>query len=173
MRAGWDLVISTRGSGGLAVGELLDGRGLGLGRAGCHRVRQRRHGFGGASTSSTGAGLGCRANLSLVGFDDLDFARYARVPLTTVRQPVTEQVRYAVRSLAGALHGTPLVARAITLRRNRARRRSCGCRTRSRERVLSWPLPGETPGFRQRLARPPGERRHQPPSGPHTADSTS
>jgi len=109
-------------------------------------VRQRRYGFG-ALDELDRRGVRVPRDLSLVGFDDLDFARYARVPLTTVRQPVTEQVRYAVRSLAGALHGTPLVARAITFETEFVRRRSCGCRTRSRERVLSWPLPGETQDF--------------------------
>jgi diguanylate cyclase (GGDEF)-like protein len=92
-------------------------------------------------------GIRVPRDLSLVGFDDLDFARYARVPLTTVRQPVTEQVRHAVRSLAGAVRGTPLNDGVVTFETEFVRRRSCGCNTRSRERVLSWPLPGESQDF--------------------------
>ena len=136
----------TRPSGGLAVGELLDGRGLGSGEVDAIVCANDVMALG-ALDELDRRGVRVPRDLSLVGFDDLDFARYARVPLTTVRQPVTEQVRYAVRSLAGALHGTPLVARAITFETEFVRRRSCGCRTRSRERVLSWPLPGETQDF--------------------------
>ena len=140
----------TRGSGGLAVGELLDGRGLGSGELDAIVCANDVMALG-ALDELDRRGVRVPRDLSLVGFDDLDFARYARVPLTTVRQPVTEQVRYAVRSLAGALHGTPLVARAITFETEFVRRRSCGCRTRSRERVLSWPLPGETQDFASAL----------------------
>jgi diguanylate cyclase (GGDEF)-like protein len=140
----------TRGSGGLAVGELLDGRGLGAGDVDAIVCANDVMALG-ALDELDRRGVRVPRDLSLVGFDDLDFARYARVPLTTVRQPVTEQVRYAVRSLAGALHGTPLVARAITFETEFVRRRSCGCRTRSRERVLSWPLPGETQDFASAL----------------------
>jgi diguanylate cyclase (GGDEF)-like protein len=136
----------TRASGGLAVGDLLDGRGFGAGELDAIVCANDVMALG-ALDELDRRGVRVPRDLSLVGFDDLDFARYARVPLTTVRQPVTEQVRYAVRSLAGALHGTPLVARAITFETEFVRRRSCGCRTRSRERVLSWPLPGETQDF--------------------------
>jgi len=140
----------TRISGGLAVGELLDGRGLGSGEVDAIVCANDVMALG-ALDELDRRGVRVPRDLSLVGFDDLDFARYARVPLTTVRQPVTEQVRHAVRSLAGALHGTPLVARAITFETEFVRRRSCGCRTRSRERVLSWPLPGETQDFASAL----------------------
>jgi diguanylate cyclase (GGDEF)-like protein len=136
----------TRASGGLAAGELLDGRGLGSGEVDAIVCANDVMALG-ALDELDRRGVRVPRDLSLVGFDDLDFARYARVPLTTVRQPVTEQVRHAVRSLAGALHGTSLVARAITFETEFVRRRSCGCRTRSRERVLSWPLPGETQDF--------------------------
>jgi len=93
----------------------------------------------GRSTSSTGRGVRVPRDLSLVGFDDLDFARYARVPLTTVRQPVTEQVRHAVRTLAGALAWNSAARAAITFETEFVRRRSCGCNTRSRERVCPGP----------------------------------
>jgi diguanylate cyclase (GGDEF)-like protein len=136
----------TRASGSLAAGELLDRRGLGAGEVDAIVCANDVMALG-VLDELDRRGLRVPRDLSLVGFDDLDFARYARVPLTTVRQPVTEQVRHAVRSLAGALHGTPLFERAITFETEFVRRRSCGCRTRSRERVLSWPLPGETQDF--------------------------
>jgi len=136
----------TRASGGLAVSELLDPGGLGQGEVDAIVCANDVMALG-ALDELDRRGLRVPRDLSLVGFDDLDFARYARVPLTTVRQPVTEQVRHAVRSLAGALHGTPLLKRSITFETEFVRRRSCGCNTRSRERVLSWTLPGEVHDF--------------------------
>jgi DNA-binding LacI/PurR family transcriptional regulator len=38
-------------------------------------------------------------DIAVVGFDDMDFARYTEPPLTTVRQPVVEIGRTAVRQL--------------------------------------------------------------------------
>jgi diguanylate cyclase (GGDEF)-like protein len=136
----------TRASGGLAVSELLDPSGLGASEVDAIVCANDVMALG-ALDELDRRGIRVPRDLSLVGFDDLDFARYARVPLTTVRQPVTEQVRHAVRSLAGALRGTPLLKRPITFETEFVRRRSCGCNTRSRERVLSWPLPGETQDF--------------------------
>ena len=140
----------TRASGGLAVAELFDRRGLGAGEVDAIVCANDVMALG-ALDEADRRGIRVPRDLSLVGFDDLDFARYARVPLTTVRQPVTEQVRHAVRSLAGALHGTPLLKRAITFETEFVRRRSCGCNTRSRERVLSWPLPCEAQDFAEVL----------------------
>ena len=139
-----------RASGGLAVAEIFDRRGLGLGEVDAIVCANDVMALG-ALDELDRRGIRVPRDLSLVGFDDLDFARYARVPLTTVRQPVTEQVRHAVRSLAGALHGTALLKRAITFETEFVRRRSCGCNTRSRERVLSWPSPGEAQDFAEVL----------------------
>jgi len=136
----------TRASGGVAVAELFDQRGLGPSDVDAIVCANDLMALG-ALDELDRRGLRVPHDLSLVGFDDLDFARYARVPLTTVRQPVTEQVRHAVRSLAAALHGTPLLERTITFETEFVRRRSCGCHTRSRDRVLSWPLPGEAQDF--------------------------
>jgi diguanylate cyclase (GGDEF)-like protein len=136
----------TRASGSLAVADLFDRRGLGVGEVDAIVCANDVMALG-ALDELDRRGIRVPRDLSLVGFDDLDFARYARVPLTTVRQPVTEQVRHAVRSLAGAVRGTPLNERAITFETEFVRRRSCGCNTRSRERVLSWPLPGESQDF--------------------------
>ncbi len=140
----------TRASGGLAVAEFFDRRGLGAGEVDAIVCANDVMALG-ALDELDRRGVRVPRDLSLVGFDDLDFARYARVPLTTVRQPVTEQVRHAVRTLAGALRGTPLLERAITFETEFVRRRSCGCNTRSRERVLSWPRPGETQDFASTL----------------------
>lgn len=64
-------------------------------------------------------------DMSIVGFDDLDEARWAIPPLTTVRQPLTEMAGMATRMLLNLIAGdelettrvelsTPLVVRAST-----------------------------------------------------------
>jgi LacI family transcriptional regulator len=64
-------------------------------------------------------------DMSIVGFDDLDEARWAVPPLTTVRQPLTEMAGMATRMLLSLIAGedletprvelaTPLVVRAST-----------------------------------------------------------
>ena len=64
-------------------------------------------------------------DVSIVGFDDLDEARWAIPPLTTVRQPLTEMAGMATRMLLTLVSGeelettrvelaTPLVVRAST-----------------------------------------------------------
>ena len=136
----------TRASGSQAVADLLDRRGLGAGEVDAIVCANDVMALG-ALDELDRREIRVPRDLSLVGFDDLDFARYARVPLTTVRQPVTEQVRHAVRSLARAVRGTPLDDGVVTFETEFVRRRSCGCNTRSRERVLSWPLPGENQDF--------------------------
>jgi LacI family repressor for deo operon, udp, cdd, tsx, nupC, and nupG len=45
-------------------------------------------------------------DLSVVGVDDIRFARVAAPPLTTVAQPMREMGEHAVRVLLGILHGT-------------------------------------------------------------------
>jgi LacI family transcriptional regulator len=70
-------------------------------------------------------GLRVPDDMSIVGFDDLDEARWAIPPLTTVRQPLTEMAGMATRMLLSLIAGeeldtarvelaTPLVARAST-----------------------------------------------------------
>jgi LacI family transcriptional regulator len=70
-------------------------------------------------------GLRTPDDISVVGFDDLDAARWAVPPLTTVRQPLTEMAGMATRMLLTLIDGgaldsprvelaTPLVVRAST-----------------------------------------------------------
>ena len=75
--------------------------------------------------------------LAVVGFDDFEMGRYARVPLTTIRQPVDAQVKYAVSLLARAIAGKELVPRAVTFETELVLRRSCGCRIQHREARIS------------------------------------
>ena len=50
-------------------------------------------------------GIDVPGELSVVGFDDASFARYAWPPLTTVRQPITEVARLATEVLTQNLQG--------------------------------------------------------------------
>jgi LacI family transcriptional regulator len=70
-------------------------------------------------------GLRVPGDLSVVGFDDLDHARWAIPPLTTVRQPLTEMAGMATRMLLSLIDGedldttrvelaTPLIVRSST-----------------------------------------------------------
>jgi DNA-binding LacI/PurR family transcriptional regulator len=65
-------------------------------------------------------------DVSVVGFDDVPFARYLSPALTTVRAPIEEIGREAVRQLVCLLKGQP--AEPLTLMRTElVIRESCGC----------------------------------------------
>jgi LacI family transcriptional regulator len=70
-------------------------------------------------------GLRVGDDISIVGFDDLDEARWAIPPLTTVRQPLTDMASMAAQMLLALINGeelettrvelaTPLIVRAST-----------------------------------------------------------
>jgi LacI family repressor for deo operon, udp, cdd, tsx, nupC, and nupG len=54
-------------------------------------------------------------SLSVIGFDDIRFARYMRPALTTISQPMLDIGRETVRLLLGVLQGTVTSAVSITL----------------------------------------------------------
>jgi LacI family transcriptional regulator len=54
------------------------------------------------------SGLRVPDDISVVGFDDLPQARWACPPLTTIRQPLTEMGRMAVRTIAQLIRGEPI-----------------------------------------------------------------
>ncbi len=53
-------------------------------------------------------GLRVPEDVSLVGFDDIPFARYVDPPLTTIHQPKEEMGRVAMQMLLDLLHGKPV-----------------------------------------------------------------
>jgi LacI family transcriptional regulator len=72
------------------------------------------------------AGRFIPGDVAVVGFDDVPFARYLSPALTTVRAPIEEVGREAVRQLARLMNGQQ--ARALTLMRTElVIRESCGC----------------------------------------------
>ena len=69
------------------------------------RVRQRRHRLWRAARSRAQRLFRCPRDLSVVGFDDLDWSRHLRPSLTTIQVPTGETWQrageYLVRHLAG------------------------------------------------------------------------
>jgi DNA-binding LacI/PurR family transcriptional regulator/signal transduction histidine kinase len=65
-------------------------------------------------------------DVAIIGFDDVQEARYTAPPLTTVRQPLRQQGRLAVEALGRRLRGEP-VDDVLTLPSELVIRRSCGC----------------------------------------------
>jgi diguanylate cyclase (GGDEF)-like protein len=92
-------------------------------------------------------GLTVPGQIALCGFDNADLARYARVPLTTVRQPVEQQCRQAVALLAAATRGAEIRHQSITFQTEFVKRRSCGCATRQREPIAVAFAAGESRDF--------------------------
>ncbi|XTZ15497.1 LacI family DNA-binding transcriptional regulator [Micromonospora echinospora] len=60
-------------------------------------------------------GLRVPDDMSIVGFDDLDAARWAVPPLTTVRQPLTEMAAMATRMLLSLVDGEELGSHRLEL----------------------------------------------------------
>jgi LacI family transcriptional regulator len=53
-------------------------------------------------------GLSIPADLSVIGFDDVMIAQWLQPPLTTIRQPLEEMAREAIRMAMQLVHGTPI-----------------------------------------------------------------
>lgn len=76
------------------------------------------------------AGRHVAEDVAVVGFDDIPFARYLSPALTTVRAPIEEVGREAVRQLTRLMGGQQ--AEALTLMRTElVIRESCGCQPSS------------------------------------------
>ncbi len=128
----------TRESGARAVATLFDVRGLrpeDIDAIACADDLMAL----GALDELDRRGLDVPRQMALVGFDDTEFARYARVPLTTVRQPIDEQVRHAVAVLAAAVHGAESGRQVLTFETEFVPRRSCGCPMRHHRETVPSP----------------------------------
>lgn len=101
----------------------------------------------GAMRALQRAGRVIPGDAAVVGFDDVPFARYLSPALTTVRAPIEEVGREAVRQLARLMNGE--AAQALTLMRTElVIRESCGCQssasmTTQKESLI--PIGGEAP----------------------------
>ena len=67
----------------------------------------------GALAAARTRGLRIPEDLSIVGFDDLDFAAYTDPPLTTVHQPIRKKGEAAMRLLVSMIGGAVTEPTAI------------------------------------------------------------
>lgn len=65
-------------------------------------------------------------DVAVVGFDDVEFSRYISPPLTTIRAPIEEVGREAVRQLLSLLNGGQAQS-LVLMRTELVIRESCGC----------------------------------------------
>ncbi len=87
-------------------------------------------------------------DVAVVGFDDIEECRYTRPQLTTVRQPLREQGREAVRVLLSMLRGERPPA-TLVLPTELVLRSSCGCAAWDPSRSI--PPPNSMYGFEASL----------------------
>jgi diguanylate cyclase (GGDEF)-like protein len=80
----------------------------------------------GAIEGLAARGLRVPDDVAVVGFDDVEEARYVSPPLTTVRQPLEEQGRRAAELLLGKIAGRP-TPEQVVLHTELVTRSSCGC----------------------------------------------
>jgi diguanylate cyclase (GGDEF)-like protein len=85
-------------------------------------------------------GIRVPESVALLGFDDVQEARHARPPLSTVRQPIRDHARKAFNVVMDQLEGKP-TARRILLGSKFIVRKSCGCVSSRGWMVSSAPPP--------------------------------
>ncbi len=86
----------------------------------------------GALSAAYEKGFGVPADISVMGYDDVELAAYTAPPLTTIHQPVNELGQQAANLAIDHLeNGTPLPA-AVRLKPTLVERRSVGCPAPSR-----------------------------------------
>ncbi|HVY37259.1 MAG TPA: SpoIIE family protein phosphatase [Polyangia bacterium] len=100
----------------------------------------------GALEALEARGLDVPGDVAVVGFDDIEDARFSSPPLTTVRQPLYQQGEAALDRVLAQLEGRPVELDTVHAT-ELVVRRSCGCLT------TTTPL-GESP------PRDPGAARH-------------
>lgn len=109
-------------SGAVAVDTLLDDR-----RVGFEAIVAASDAMAmGAIDALQARGIRVPYDVAVVGFDDIESARFATAPLTTVRQPLYEIGVHAVEYLLAQTRREPVPPRTV-LRTQLITRQSCGC----------------------------------------------
>jgi DNA-binding LacI/PurR family transcriptional regulator/signal transduction histidine kinase len=91
-------------------------------------------------------------DVAVVGFDDVDEARFASPPLTTVRQPLYEQGLQAANIACAMLRGVHVEGH-VTLHTELVARRSCGCFSQKPTQAVSAATGPIPPILGQAIAR--------------------
>jgi LacI family transcriptional regulator len=84
----------------------------------------------GAMAAIHESGLRVPGDIALIGFDDIETARYTNPPLTTVHQDMLGQGQLAVRRLLAMINGAESDVDTQILPTTLIIRRSCGCTPR-------------------------------------------
>lgn len=121
-----------RASGGRGVAKLLDARGITLEHLDAIVCANDEMAVG-ALAELERRGIRVPSDVALTGFDDIHYARFLRVPLTTVAQPFTSLISAAIGEVLGQIRGCPPRKSAERLPASVVLRRSCGCVRPSRE----------------------------------------
>jgi DNA-binding LacI/PurR family transcriptional regulator len=79
----------------------------------------------GALAAAREKGFRVPEDISVAGFDDIDFAAFSDPPLTTVRVPASQMGEMAVEVLMGMIEGNPEEVRQISLETELVVRGSC------------------------------------------------
>ncbi len=109
-------------AGAAAVHRLLDER-----KVHCEAIASANDEMAiGAMAAIRERGMRVPEDMCVTGFDNLEEARYAAPPLTTVRQPLYEQGRKAAELLLDLLAGKD-IPRTVILPTELVIRQSCGC----------------------------------------------
>ena len=111
-----------RASGADAVRQLIDERGVAVDTI----VAASDEMAIGAVQALINRGIAVPDEIAVVGFDDIETARFCVPALTTVRQPLHEQGRRAAEMLLGAIVGETVAPR-VELHTRLVTRQSCGC----------------------------------------------
>ena len=109
-------------SGLAAVGELCSDRGVPFDAL----VAANDEMALGAMQALRARGVEVPGQVAVAGFDDVEEARFASPPLTTVRQPLRESGRRASQMMISMLRTEPCPERVV-LQTNLVLRESCGC----------------------------------------------
>ena len=81
----------------------------------------------GAIEAVRSRGLNIPADMSIIGFDDIQMAPYLNPPLTTVRQPIREFGVLAVQMLLRRINDPDTLPETVVLPTELILRNSCGC----------------------------------------------
>jgi DNA-binding LacI/PurR family transcriptional regulator/signal transduction histidine kinase len=95
-------------------------------------------------------------DISVVGFDNVEEARFAAPPLTTIRQPLYAQGRKATEMLLDLLAGKD-IPQTVVLPTELVIRQSCGCFPRTLEAIAAE---GEEPAESTPKMTPAARRKH-------------
>ncbi len=132
----------TEVSGEAALRELVDDRGVDIHSLDALVAANDSMAVG-AMDELKRRGFHVPADIAIVGFDDIEAARYADTPLTTIQQPLIMQGERAVEQvLSDQMSGGG--ARVVTVNPKLVIRRSCGCGSKIESPTLSTSPPGSS-----------------------------